>query len=149
MTGGSPAPPDHLIATRLLKAAPDVVWRALTTPQHLAAFWGGRHATVPVDSVSVDLRVGGSFTVTTVGPTGNSHRLHFTYTEIDQPWRIGFTEPETGIITSIDLEPQGDRTLLTIHQRRVPPALVGEQARRGLSGILQQLDQLVAGLPAR
>ncbi len=140
---------DHLIAERLLRARPEVVWRALTNPEHLARFWGGHHATVPVDSVSVDLRVGGCFALTTVGPSGAGHRLLFSYTEIDQPRRLAFTEPETGIITGIDLVPQGEHTLLTIRQRRVPPQLVGEAARRGLAGILTKLDELVAGLAAR
>lgn len=148
MTGTNPAALDHLIATRLLRAQPEVVWRALTTPEQISTFWGGHHATVPVDSVTIDLRVGGAFALTTVGPHG-SRRLRFTYLEIDEPRRLVFTEPELGIITNIELVPQGDRTLLTIHQRRVPPQLTGETARRGLAGILDKLDELVAGLSAR
>jgi len=33
---------DQLIATRRLAAPVDLVWRAFTTPGHLAAFWGRR-----------------------------------------------------------------------------------------------------------
>jgi uncharacterized protein YndB with AHSA1/START domain len=135
---------DHLIAARLLKARPDLVWRALTTPELLSRFWGGHHATVP-DSVTVDLRVGGGFALDTAGPHGG-RRLRFTYLEIDEPRRLAFSEPATGIVTHIDLVPQGDRTFLTVHQRRVPPELTGEDARRGLAGILDRLDGLVAGL---
>lgn len=147
MTGTGPAALGHLIATRLLKAQPEVVWRALTTPEHISTFWGGHHATVPVDSVTIDLRVGGAFALTTVGPH-ESRRLHFTLLEIDKPRRLVFTEPDLGIITNIELVPRGDQTFLTIHQRQVPPGLTGETARRGLAGILEKLDDLVAGLSA-
>lgn len=148
MTGANPAALDHLIAARLLRARPEVVWRALTTPEHISTFWGGHHATVPIGSVTIDLRVGGAFALTTVGPHG-SRRLRFTYMEIDEPRRLVFTEPELGIITNIDLVPQGDQTFLTIHQRRLPPELAGETARRGLAGIVEKLDELVAELSAR
>jgi uncharacterized protein YndB with AHSA1/START domain len=147
VTGADPAALDHLIAARLLNARPAVVWRALTTPEHLSSFWGGHHATVPVDSVTIDLRVAGGFALTTVGPHG-SHRLRFTYLDIDEPRRLTFSEPETGIVTNIDLAPQGHQTFLTVHQRRVPPQLTGQTARRGLAGILEKLDELVAALAA-
>ncbi|CRY82756.1 SRPBCC family protein [Nocardia farcinica] len=67
MTSWSRLDGAELIATRHLDADIALVWEAFTTPAHLAAFWGGRHAAVPADSVSVDLRVGGRFELRTVG----------------------------------------------------------------------------------
>ncbi|MCC6311507.1 MAG: SRPBCC domain-containing protein [Trueperaceae bacterium] len=58
---------DELIATRHVAAAPALVGTAFTTPEHLAAFWGGDHATIRPNSVVVDLRVGGAFRLETVG----------------------------------------------------------------------------------
>lgn len=130
---------DHLIATRHLDADPDLVWEMLTTPGHLAAFWGGDHATVAPDSVVVDLRVGGTFRLETRGPDGGSRPLAFRYEVVDPPSRLVLAEPRTGITTDIRLEPTGDGTALTVHQRRLPPELRTEQARTGLAGVLDRL----------
>jgi uncharacterized protein YndB with AHSA1/START domain len=149
---------DHLIATRHLAAAPALVWEAFTTPEHLAAFWGGHHATVPPGSVSVDLRVGGAFELETVGPDGGGRRLQFRYDVVEPPARLVFTEPRTGITTEVRLRPTaGDGsdggTTVVVHQRRLPPELRTEQARTGLAGILDRLatitDDIVIDNPGR
>jgi uncharacterized protein YndB with AHSA1/START domain len=139
---------DELIATRRVAAAPTDVWRALTTPAHLAAFWGGHHATVPADSVTVELREGGAFALDTVGADGHGRRLEFVYEAVDEPTLLVFAEPRTGITTTVRLEPSGDETVVTIHQRRLPPELQTLQARDGLAAILDQLAA-VAGQIAR
>ena len=108
----------ELTSSRRLPVPPDRVWRAFTTPDDVAAFWGGRHATVPADSVTMDLRPGGRFSLSTVGPDGSTHPLEFVYAELDEPRRIGLTEPATGIVTTIDIAPDGDHTLVTVHQRQ-------------------------------
>lgn len=125
---------DQLIATRHLHADIERVWAAFTTPEHLAAFWGGHHAVVPPGSVRVDLTVGGEFTVL---------NLLFRYELVDKPRRLVLSEPRTGIRTDIRLEARDGGTTVTVHQRRLPPELRTEQARTGLSGILDKLDHLL------
>lgn len=137
---------DHLIASRYLDAEPALVWAAFTTPEHLAAFWGGDHATVPPDSVFVDLRVGGTFELESRGADGNSHPLRFRYEVVDPPTRLVLTEPHTGITTEINVRPTGNGTTVVVHQRRLPPELQTEQARTGLAGILDRLNVVVAEL---
>ncbi len=134
----------ELASSRRLPASAERVWQAFTTPAEVAAFWGGRHATVPADSVTIDLRVGGRFALTTVGPDGSAHPLAFVYTELEEPHRIGFCEPLTGILTTVDIAPDGDHTLVTIHQRQVPVALRGRQAAEGLAGIFDALAAVVS-----
>lgn len=135
---------DELIATRELAAAPALVWHAFTTPAHLAAFWGGHHATVPQGSVSVDLRVGGAFELETRGPAGSSTRLRFRYEVVEPPTRLVLVEPRSGITTDIRFEATATGTTVVVHQRRLPPELQTEQAADGLAGIL---DRLAALLP--
>jgi uncharacterized protein YndB with AHSA1/START domain len=139
---------DQLIATRHLDAEPDLVWEVFTTPGHLAAFWGGDHATVSPDSVVLDLRVGGTFELETRGADGSSHPLCFRYEVVDPPTRLVLAEPGTGITTEIRLGPsgRGSGTTLVVHQRRLPPELQTEQARSGLAGILERLDAVVEAL---
>jgi uncharacterized protein YndB with AHSA1/START domain len=137
---------DQLIATRYLDAEPALVWEVFTTPEHLAAFWGGHHAAVPPDSVVVDLRVGGTFELETHGADGARRPLRFRYEVIDAPTRLVLTEPRTGITTQIRLQPSGSGTTVMVHQRRLPPELQTDQARTGLGGILERLDVVVREL---
>jgi uncharacterized protein YndB with AHSA1/START domain len=146
MTAGVGLDGDQLIATRHLDAEPALVWEAFTTPEPLAAFWGGHHATVPPDSVVVDLRVGGTFEIQTQGADGNRHPLRFRYEIIDAPTRLVLTESRTGITTEIRLQPSGGGTTVVVHQRRLPPELQTERARTGLAGILERLDAVVREL---
>jgi uncharacterized protein YndB with AHSA1/START domain len=137
---------DQLSATRYLDAEPAMVWTIFTTPEHLAAFWGGDHATIAPDSVVVDLRVGGTFELETRGADGSPRALSFRYETVDEPTRLVLAEPRTGITTEIHFLPTGDGTTVVVHQRRLPPELQTEQARTGLAGILVRLDAVVAML---
>jgi uncharacterized protein YndB with AHSA1/START domain len=137
---------DELIATRYLDASPALVWMVFTTPEHLAAFWGGDHATIRPDSVTIDLRVGGTFHLEAVGEDGCSYPLHFRYEVIDPPRLLTFSSPGSGLVTQVRLEPTGAGTTVVIHQRPLPPDLQTEQARTGLTGILEHLATVVAEL---
>jgi uncharacterized protein YndB with AHSA1/START domain len=130
-----------LTAARHVAAPVDRLWQAFTTVEGVAAFWGGHHATVPLDSVHLDLRPGGRFELMTVAPDGRQHPLSFVYDEVDEPHRLVFTEPAVGIVTSVELVSDGDGTAVTIHQRHVPDELRGPDAERGLAGILDRLEE--------
>lgn len=146
MTSESVLAGDQLIASRHLDAPPALVWTMFTTPQHLAAFWGGDHAAIAPDSVVVDLRIGGTFELETVGAGGETRRLCFRYEAIEPPTRLSLIEPDTGLTTQISLRPSGGGTLVVVHQRRLPPALRTDQARRGLAGILRRLGAAASDL---
>jgi uncharacterized protein YndB with AHSA1/START domain len=137
---------DQLIAVRYLDAAPALVWEAFTTPEHLAAFWGGHHATVPLASVVVDLRVGGTFELETEDADGRRHPLRFRYEVIEALTRIVLSESRTGITTEIRLQPTGRGTTVVVHQWRLPPELQTERARTGLAGILERIGGVVREL---
>ncbi|MBM2615715.1 SRPBCC domain-containing protein [Actinoplanes sp. LDG1-06] len=130
---------DQLISERSLPASPERVWRAFTTPAGIAAFWGGSHATVPVGSVVVDLRPGGSFALDTRGPGGGGRRLEFVYVSVAAPRELVFDEPVTGLRTTVVLRPEPGGTHLTVHQRKLPPELRTAQAADGLASILDAL----------
>jgi uncharacterized protein YndB with AHSA1/START domain len=139
MTAKARVDGNELIARRHVAADADLVWRAFTTAEHLAQFWGGRHATVPPESVSVDLRVGGSFELETRGADGTRTRLRFRYDVVEPPTRLVLTEPRSGITTEVRLEATATGTTVVVHQHRLPPELQTEQAATGLAGILDQL----------
>lgn len=137
---------NQLIAVRYIDAEPAVLWEMFTTPEHLAAFWGGDHATIPANSVTVDLHVGGTFQLETVGADGISHRLSFRYEAIEAPTRLVLVEPRTRLVTEVSLQASGSGTTVQIRQRRLPPELQTEQARTGLAGILDRLAVVAVSL---
>jgi uncharacterized protein YndB with AHSA1/START domain len=132
-----------LVAFRVLSAPQQLVWSAFTTPGHVAAFWGGGSATINVDSVVIDVRVGGTFELVTVAPDGTAYPKRGEYLEIDEPHRIVFTEPDTGITTTITLVARAGRTELTVHQTDVPPQLATPQAESGLTTMIRRLEALL------
>ena len=139
MTAGAELRGDELIAERRLPAAPERVWAAFTAPAGIAAFWGGSHATVPPESVTVDLRPGGEFALDTRAPDGATRRLRFVYVRVAAPHELVFDEPVTGIRTTVTVRPAGEGTDLAVHQRRLPPGLRTAQAAGGLTSILDAL----------
>ncbi|OHV31888.1 MULTISPECIES: SRPBCC family protein [Pseudofrankia] len=139
MTASAELRGDELIAKRHLPAEPERVWAAFTSPASIAAFWGGSHATVPPESVTVDLRPGGEFTLDTRAPDGATRRLRFVYVSIAAPRELVFDEPVTGLRTTVSVRPAGDGTDLTVHQRRLPRELRTAQAAGGLASILDAL----------
>ncbi|SDY48655.1 Uncharacterized conserved protein YndB, AHSA1/START domain [Micromonospora pattaloongensis] len=139
MTASSELRGDELIAKRHLPAAPGRVWAAFTSPASIAAFWGGSHATVPPESVTVDLRPGGGFALDTRAPDGATRRLRFVYVSVSAPHELVFDEPVTGLRTTIHVRPAGGGTDLTVHQRRLPPELRTARAADGLASILDAL----------
>ncbi|MEU3452722.1 SRPBCC domain-containing protein [Micromonospora sp. NPDC006766] len=139
MTASAELRGDELIAKRHLPAEPERVWAAFTSPASIAAFWGGSHATVPPESVIVDLRPGGEFALDTRAPNGATRRLRFVYVSIAAPHELVFDEPVTGLRTTINVRPAGGGTDLTVHQRRLPPELRTTRAADGLASILDAL----------
>ncbi|MET8307162.1 SRPBCC domain-containing protein [Micromonospora sp. NPDC005173] len=139
MTASAELRGDELIAKRHLPADPERVWTAFTSPASIAAFWGGSHATVPPESVTVDLRPGGEFALDTRAPDGATRRLRFVYVSITAPHELVFDEPVTGLRTTVTVRPAVDGADLTVHQRRLPPELRIAQAADGLGSILDAL----------
>ncbi|MFC7548117.1 SRPBCC domain-containing protein [Plantactinospora sp. GCM10030261] len=139
MTAGAELRGDELIAQRHLPVEPQRVWSAFTSPASIATFWGGSHATVPPESVTVDLRPGGEFELDTRALDGTCRRLRFVYVSVTAPRELVFDEPVTGIRTTVTINRAGDGTHLTVHQRRLPPELRTGQAAGGLASILDAL----------
>lgn len=130
---------DELIAQRHLPVEPERVWAAFTTPASIAAFWGGSHATVPPESVTVDLRSGGEFALDTRASSGATRRLRFVYVSVTAPHELVFDEAVTGLRTTVTIHPAAEGTNLTVHQRRLPAELQTTRAADGLASILDAL----------
>jgi uncharacterized protein YndB with AHSA1/START domain len=74
-------------------AAPrELVWREWTEPERFADWFGGADSDVPLDTVSMDVRTGGSWRLTMfAGPERREIRWKGEYVEVVEPERLVFT----------------------------------------------------------
>jgi uncharacterized protein YndB with AHSA1/START domain len=103
--------------TRLFDAPRDLVFEAMSKPEHIKHWWGrlGEGYSVPV--CEVDLRVGGAWRFVNRHPKGEA-AFHGVYREINPPERVVFTEifeefPDAeSVVTAVRTEENG-KTRLT------------------------------------
>jgi uncharacterized protein YndB with AHSA1/START domain len=107
----------EIVLSRELGAARELVWEALTRPEHLRRWWGGCRE-MELASCEMDFRVGGAWRFVVRGPHGE-HGFRGEYREIVRPERMvqtfewegmpGHTSTET-----VTLQDRGASTLMTI-----------------------------------
>jgi uncharacterized protein YndB with AHSA1/START domain len=142
----------ELTFRRVHRASPEVLFDCMTTPEHLARFWGPTGTTTPIGGIVIDLRPGGAFETTMVSETGDgTYTMRAVYVEIDRPTRLVWTEAdvEGGMrttITFVDL--QDGRTEVITHQINVPAAYRSPQAQAGFVTSLDRFDLYVGTLAA-
>jgi uncharacterized protein YndB with AHSA1/START domain len=102
---------DGFTITREFRAPRELVYETWTTPTHFAAWFGGAASEVPVETVSMDVRVGGAWKATMfAGPDRYEINWKGEFTEVDPPSRLALTlsdgpdegEPVTVDLTEID-----------------------------------------------
>ena len=132
----------ELTVRRTLSAPAERVWRALTEPKALAAwFWPERFGT----TTEIDLRPGGRYRITGGGMTVTGE-----YVEVDPVTRLVYTwrwdgEVHDSLVT-VTLSEIGDGTDLLVVHERLPEAEVDNHAK----GWSDCLDRLPAHLePAK
>jgi uncharacterized protein YndB with AHSA1/START domain len=79
----------HLEMTRVLPAAPAVVFAAFSEANQLAKWFGPHGFTMP--SVEFDPRVGGAYRIEMQPPEGESFHLTGEFREVDPPDRLAYT----------------------------------------------------------
>jgi uncharacterized protein YndB with AHSA1/START domain len=128
---------------RVFNAPREVVWRAWTEPEHLAAWWGPQGTHVPLESVEMDVRPGGAFRLTMVAANGKEFPADMVFHDVLAPERLVYGwEAQRGLgagvvtVTFVDL---GRRTELTNHFAGYATDEIAAGASRGTN---QQLDKL-------
>ena len=112
----------EITLTRLFDAPRDLVWAAMTRPEHISRWWGilGDGYSVPV--CEMDLRVGGRWRFQGRGPEGDYPAFYGEVKELEPPSRIVYTEifepfPDGGSLVTSTLEEEDGRTRLTVTAR--------------------------------
>jgi uncharacterized protein YndB with AHSA1/START domain len=77
--------------TRLFDAPREVVFKVWTTAASFAEWFGGRDADIPLESCSIDARVGGLWKATMVLPDGSTIDWDGEFLEVVFPERLVLT----------------------------------------------------------
>ena len=137
--------------TRVFDAPRQLVWQAWTDPEHLARWWGPRGRTTPVDSVTLELRPGGTFRVSSVSEEQGDDMVTLgTFREVVEPERLVLEEVAedswhdgaVSEVTLIDLE--DGRTEMRFRATiNTTEEMIG-MAQVGLSSAFDRLAEQVA-----
>jgi uncharacterized protein YndB with AHSA1/START domain len=139
--------------TRVFDAPIEDVWKEWTEPEAFADWFGGTVSEVPLDSVAMDVRVGGRWRLTMFSGA-NRRRIEWRgeYLEVDAPDRIVFSvtdQPEGDAfeIVTVVLTALGDsRTEMRFEQRG--GGLSPDEYQRAGRGWSSFFDRIVERLAA-
>jgi len=111
-----------LIMRRHFEAPPELVWRALTDPKHVAQWYGGHGFQNPV--CEMDVRPGGLWRHVMRTPDGSEHELLFVFVEVVKPERLSWRSADYGQgggphqnLMTVTLEADGRQTRWTLVTR--------------------------------
>jgi uncharacterized protein YndB with AHSA1/START domain len=127
-----------LVVSRSFAAPRDRVWRAWTEPQHVQQ-WLGLGQEMRVESVTMDLRVGGKFRIQLRAHDGEYFTAAGTYLTVQAPERLVYTwdwekdgaGTEYGelegkeTLVSVQFQPEGAKTKLVLTHEN----FISEQSR--------------------
>jgi uncharacterized protein YndB with AHSA1/START domain len=105
--------------TRLFDAPRQLVFDALTKPEHVKRWWGVLDDKHSVAACEIDLRPGGAWRFVGRGPEGDYPAFYGVYREILPPERLVYTEifepyPDGGSLVVTDLTEEDGKTRMTV-----------------------------------
>ena len=140
----------RITVTRVLDAPREVVWRAWTEPDQLAAWWGPPGWTNPLETITLDVRPGGAFAVTSISDEdGTEMTSQGVFREVVEPERLVLEEPaedawHKGAVSVVTLTDLGDgRTELLLRSTIQTTDEMRVHAEAGLKGTLDRLAEHV------
>ncbi|HSY27331.1 MAG TPA: SRPBCC domain-containing protein [Burkholderiaceae bacterium] len=107
----------ELLLERKMPFARELVWKAMTDPEHVNRWWGPNG--FRNEGVVMDFRVGGAWTFEMVGPDGTRYPSHSVFKEITPPSRLVFDHGDGERIwfeATVTLQETGSGTLITLSQ---------------------------------
>ena len=140
---------EGITIVRVFDAPRERVWKEWTEPERFADWFGGAESEVPLESVSMDVRPGGSWRLTMFAARGEIH-WHGRYREVVEPERLVFTLTDQPgdteeLVTVVLTDLGGGRTEMRFEQRGggLSPEEY-ERAGQGWSGFFDRIAQRLA-----
>ena len=141
----------EIAVTRVLDAPRELVWSAFTEPRQLASWWGPPGWSTDPAEVTMDVRPGGEFSITSVSDAGERMPVVAVYRDVAEPERIVMEEPaeanwHEGAVTEVTFTDLGDGcTELVLRSTIHMTEEMAGHAERGMNASLDRLAELVAG----
>ena len=144
----------EIMLTRLFDAPIELVFEAMTKPEHVRKWWGILDDRYSVTQCDIDLRPGGKWKFVGGTPQGQAC-FYGEYREIDAPGRLVYTEifapfPNEESVVTGTLVREGSKTRLTITARynsiEVRDMVLGTGMEHGASISYDRLDEVASTL---
>jgi uncharacterized protein YndB with AHSA1/START domain len=143
--------------TRLFDAPRDLLFEAMTRPEHVTRWWGCLAQGYSVPVCEIDLRPGGAWRFVNRTPKGELVAFYGEYREIAPPERLVFTEiyepfPDTVSVVTSTLTEENGKTRLTVTalypSLEVRDTVLKTGMEKGAALSYDQLEDVAAGLKA-
>ena len=140
----------EITITRVLDAPRELVWKAWTEPDQLARWWGPPGWSNPLETIEMDVRPGGAFSVTSVSDEDGTEMMsHGVFREVAEPERLVLEEPpedawHEGAVSEVTFTDLGDgRTEMVL---RTTMHTTDEMRVHAEAGLTSSLDRLAEHL---
>ena len=136
-----------ITVTRVFDAPRERVWKEWTEPERFADWFGGPDSEVPLSTVAMDVRPGGTWKATMYAGSGRHEILwKGEYREVDAPERLVFTVTDRSDdkyeVVSVVLTDLGDgRTEMVFEQRGHLGPEQYERTERGWGGFFDRMAE--------
>ena len=144
----------EMVITRTFPATADLVFEAMTNPEHIRRWWGAGHGEVTV--CEVDLREGGAWHFAQrADSTGEEVSFSGHYRSIDRPGRLVHTErfdnidSPYSVIDTTYTEQDGSTTLravITYDSPETVQAVIDSGMEHGLQSSYDAIDDVLLEL---
>lgn len=152
----STTPSDREIRlTRLFDAPRQLLFEAMTKPEHVKQWWGVLSDKHSVTVCEIDLRVGGAWRFVGRGPQGDYPGFYGEYREIVPPERLVFTEffepfPGNGSLVTSEFTEEHGKTRLTVtalyESLEIRDMVIQTGMEKGAATSYDRLEEVAAGL---
>jgi uncharacterized protein YndB with AHSA1/START domain len=142
---------EGITITRVFDAPRERVWQEWTEPERFADWFGGSESEVPLATVSMDVRPGGSWRLTMLAARGEI-QWKGEYREVVAPERLVFTVSDQPgdefyeLVTVVLSDLGDDRTEMLFEQQGRMSAEEYQRAGQGWSSFFDRVaERLAAG----
>ena len=143
---------EGMTITRVFDAPRERVWKEWTQPEAFADWFGGSESEVPLSTVAMDVKPGGSFRLTMLADAGRLEiQWKGKYREVVEPERLVFTisdepgEDAYELVTVVFTDLGDDRTEMLLEQRGLMSAEGYDRAKEGWSSFFDRMAERLAG----
>jgi uncharacterized protein YndB with AHSA1/START domain len=144
-----PADKPQIITSRLLNAPRDLVWKVLTSPEHIKHFWGPDGFTNTIKQM--DVKVGGQWLFTMHGPDGKDWPNRIIYRTVTAPSYLAFDhdggeDDVSGhrFLGELELHEEGTKTRIELRMTEATMEARDFVAQFAVEGGRQNLERLAA-----